>query len=477
MNAAVSVGTTLFPTLVSHIQQRKAEGRDPFVLLLGKDCARAVSRQMESMLQSFIESARQSFLKWFPSDLAQGLVGRVVDGVTLPDEDVIDSIYRLTESLGFQQQNLILRNLYAQIPVPLFYQDLARLIKLGYFTQIVTTNIDDLLEQALTGSFGMLQGKDFDVMTLKESDTPTGPPAPISILKLHGDLKRSNAVLSEEDIERLLTQRRHFAKRELAGDVIVFGYDGESEPTEELLVKTVSSELWWINEDKPSTPLIEKAGVNRSFFSITGSQAAPAEFFGILYDSLRRAPIREKYRSFLAQSRSMNIKLPSDILESTGTTAEPQDASGDDTGSTEADLLQGQLRSAQRQLFELRRSVVPDREDTALENQILYQEQEIARLEDQLRALGPNRRRVLNLIDSMWKSVDGNQAIDGDTQRFIQTHRDLVANEFEKTAPNHALIGAALSALASVGARLDASVVDRSTIRRLSEFAPSLKWS
>ena len=48
--------------------------------------------------------------------------------------------------------------------MPAFYQDFARIIKAGYVRQILTTNIDSLIEQALE-SQGLARDVDFEVVS------------------------------------------------------------------------------------------------------------------------------------------------------------------------------------------------------------------------------------------------------------------------------------------------------------------------
>jgi hypothetical protein len=474
------IGTPAFEDLVNRTRDRKTTGRDPYTLLLGQDCANAAGASVATVSQQLFEYTNRRLG-------VQPLFSLAASGGGTPE-----TLQQAIAKLPREQRSALLRPFYARLPVPLFYQDLARLIRDGYFTQIFTTNIDDLLEQALSGPIGLTRGKDYEVVSVADPETyspadfpPTPDGLPVTIFKLHGDLTRADAVLRPEDIQSAIYRQRHLIKEELTGDLIIFGYTGESPPTEAYLARVPRSELWWVSESQTPTPGVMAAG---KFKAIAGDAAAPSQFFSRLYEEVQRAPLLSaSVRPLIARGEPIAAEaaVPDDgeaaaaidpdqdeaeLLEALTGAGFTAAAAGADPDQDEAELLEGQIRRATRLLVSLRRSSPSGKVDPALAKQIEYQTREIVQLQDRYRALKPNREKVLLWVDSMVQSVGGGDGVEPSTKAFLRNQRDVLYTQFGDPNPDHAVIGAVLCAMTSIGSRLD--IVDRKALRGLIEFTP-----
>ena len=140
----------------------------------------------------------------------------------------------------------MLQALYARVAVPSFYLDLARLIRRGWFPQILTTSYDNLLEKALD-RVGVPASR-IQVTTLARGQTsenrPGSPEASlVSIVKLHGDLAQSVVQLTPTDIARALNACRRLVSDELLGHLIVVGHTAGDDPVDHFFAKSPDREL------------------------------------------------------------------------------------------------------------------------------------------------------------------------------------------------------------------------------------------
>src|SRR5579862_2536266 len=118
-------------------------------VLLGKGLAREAGKPYQQVVLKLLQQLKSSmgaypFLQSLSAILSQGTpnaenLPAELLGKTPPElrSRVEQTIYRL------------LRQYYVELPVPLFYQDLASLLKARVFSRVLTTNYDNLLEQAL----------------------------------------------------------------------------------------------------------------------------------------------------------------------------------------------------------------------------------------------------------------------------------------------------------------------------------------
>ena len=206
-----------------------------YMLFLGEGCARAAD------LPTVEEMAGQVFDRLFKSEPERA--ERYLRHADRDDpQRLVDAFYKMLGDLPPTMRQSLLQSTYAGIPIPLFYQDLARLIKRDYFNRVLTTNIDTLLEQALSAE-GMVRDYDYQVINLGEASRKgagysllrtAGDGAPATIVKLHGDVA---GFVSPDEIEAALRANRLALKGALAADTVMVGYRFESEPLNHWLAR------------------------------------------------------------------------------------------------------------------------------------------------------------------------------------------------------------------------------------------------
>jgi hypothetical protein len=382
---------------------------------------------------------------------------------------------------------------YANTPVPLFYQDLALLIKNRYFNRILTTNFDTLLEQALSGA-GLVPDVDFEVTnfgvasrqseslqrahTTEDDPSPDRPREPVSIIKLHGDLAEGELVITPWQIEESLKSRRRDAKQELKGDLVMVGYQFESPLLNDWLRSYRKRELWWVSaEPQPGHDEIQSWGEDIS--AINDEVGSPKEFFGQLSLRLRllRRPAQSSHRA-VAEADTAD-----ETAQAEAPSAPPSTLADDEEVLSED--LRGQIRRFQASLYSLEQKASPDERPTSLQVQINYQKQQLMALEDRLRSLSTNAPRLLELLQTMTDNLQTalddpeiEQRVSGATVNFLRQQFQAVQEQYVSKDPNQQIISAAVGAAAILAERLlvelGATVIKPEEVRDLASFVPTV---
>lgn len=429
--------------LVQDVLARKENEYQPsFILFLGKECADAAG------VPSSLDIAHQVFTD---PDLAQiYMSGRSLEN----DEHVWQAFAEFVGEMTVGQRYRMLQGFYASVPVPSFYQDMALLIKAGFFQRILTTSVDTLLEQALNWA-GLWPDKDYAVVSLGQRDeiyprsrSAAAGDIPIQIIKLHGDLARQEVAITKDEISRVLEPQRSFVKGELAGDLLLVGYEFESEPLNQWLAWT-PGELWWVSQHKPIDGGILKIEASRQVHYLEGETARPGTFFSQLVYLLWHAPSLE-------ESKGIDERLS-------------QPEAGEE-GYLDVEFLQSQLRRSQVMLHNLEQLSGFDQRSVMVQTQIDYQRKRVAEIEDQLRSLEGNRQRVLELLEAVCNAVS-----ERNVEVFLRSQVKAVMSEYRRKEPNQAIISAAIGATLVLAERLsDMLDLDDGVLDQLYEFAPSI---
>jgi hypothetical protein len=350
----------------------------------------------------------------------------------------------------------MLERFYVGLPIPRFYQDIARLTRNGYLRVFLTTSIDRLLEEALEEA-GLYAGRDYAVYSLgsigRRSTAPDEDPSlarPITVVKLHGDISSSHVAISPEEIQDMLRPQRQFVQAELSGDVIMVGYEFESEPVNRWM-RWTSGDLWWVGPEQDD-PVEFESQVGRPVHVIDGPSAHPTRFFGTLL-ALIENPQGAQTRA--ARGRKTG---PSSVSETVPLSDEDR---------FEAELLQQQLSTSEAMIRKLqyRAGDVEGGDRVQLE----YERHEVARLEDELRALIPSETLMLALAGVRDAALHSDQ--DPTLVSYLEDQVLVVEAELQKPESNQTLIGAAVSAVATVADRLPG--VDPSLTSFLRTIMPS----
>jgi hypothetical protein len=430
------------------VERRSGYGGAPLILFLGRSCAAAAGVPDTLSIARQVISDPDLKQMYSECDLAD-------------DNQVLEVFTDFLADLTASQRLRMLQSFYARLAVPSFYQDLALLIQAGYFRHILTTSIDTLLEQALNGA-GLWPEKDYQViglgMSSEKKPTNSARSAPderITIVKLHGDLAQSQVAITREEIAGALEPQRYFIKGELAGDLVVVGYEFESQPLNRWL-SWVPGDAWWVSEEMPGGEEIAAIEETRRIFHITGDAARPENFFGQLVYLLWHTPL------FLQEKEA--------VVEAASEYDKEEDwESFVEEEFSDVEFIQSQLQRSRAMLINLEQTAGPDQRGLSWQSQIEYQRKRITELEDQLRSLEGNRNQVLDLLIKVNKAA-GKSASDPNLTTFLRAQLRSVRREYERPEPNQAIVSAAIGATLSLAERLD---VDKDTLDSLSKFAPT----
>jgi hypothetical protein len=457
--------------LAAQIRQRldpnSGGWRGPYILFLGEGCARAAGAPSRE------ELARQA-LSALDNDPTGPLSASTLSGT--PDARVFEQFTAHTSSLSSRQFARMLRQLYANLPVPAFYQDLALLIREQYFPLVVTMNFDTLLEQALAAvGVGAAQYK---VTTFGRGRTSTpveSDAAPLThLVKLHGDLAQDIAHVNPGDIENALMSSKKWIKSDLAGDMVMVEHDvGRDAIIDRWLAHAPDRELWWVSESTTSDLTRVQAWSARPIREITGEIGRPNVFFPQLALRMYRSagddePVLESFRSAPA-------------LPQPGETALQPGA---------AQALQVEIRRNQAVLNNLDQNRLAAQESPQLSAQIQYQKRRMWHLEDRLRSLPEVQPLALDCVRTIAQSIrnappptsylpadEGADLALEAIASYVDRQADAVAKELESQKPNQVVIAASLSATLAVADRLRAeygdAVIDAGQFKQLADLVPT----
>jgi hypothetical protein len=170
----------------------------------------------------------------------------------------------------------------------------ADLLKQGIFDVIITTCIDDVLEQALN-YIGQREAYDFSVhiprpaQTFQDQGMQLEPRnnGPVAIWKLFGDLtslsyninKRISQVHDHQDLQKLLTETR-------TRDLLMVGFDPvwDGDILAALFPRSASNSLWYVNEQPPEEePVLMRFLQNCHAKYISGAEGNHKNFFQELH--------------------------------------------------------------------------------------------------------------------------------------------------------------------------------------------------
>ncbi|HTM52367.1 MAG TPA: hypothetical protein VL285_26910 [Bryobacteraceae bacterium] len=292
--------------LAESMRSRRAKvDPDPYILLLGQACARAAGATVEAVARQVLRSVESQDLPVSPDEPDPGkLLAGFRQFLSSQDESTREYLLRSDGGLA----------------IPVFYQDLASLIKTGYFRQILTTGIDRMLETSLTRK-GWEEGSQYHVIRLSPSQPASKPDpdaeAPVTIVKLHGDLANPELIGSPDMIDVALRYNRSFVKSGLAGDIVCVGYEFECEPLMDWLRRSQGSELWFAHEKPPSLEPLRPFETLRKVRTMVGPDAEPGLFFAHLFDALLDNPRSTGLPLDVLRSRALagQSKRGSEVLQ------------------------------------------------------------------------------------------------------------------------------------------------------------------
>jgi hypothetical protein len=444
---------------------RRPRRRDEqYAILLGKACAREAGKPYEQVIQKMAGQAANQVpgLGSIPGSLGPKLSGMLAHAAsnadTLP-EKLLASVPEALRGSVEQTMYRLLRQYYVNLPVPLFYQDLGAMLKAGYFSRVLTTNYDNLLEQALDNPPTPLRrDRDYfviNVPALKRTDLKQRLVSldkdSLLILKLHGDLLQEGNDFDLADVESALIEHRRAMYGELSDDLVVVGYERESPGVDKALQAQSGGVVWWINENGLDSSLQSALSAVRTVNIIDGPGSAPQQFFGTLWTMLSRAP-----------DVAIRANDPS-VDQAAETHTECEDALSSD--GLDPIMLSDRLARAQDELERLRQSSPPGT-NPDVEAQIEYQKLQISDLEDQIRL--QHKDKILTLLTQLSLTT-----VDAEVKDFVGKQAAVISQQLDALQPNQHVISAAIAAITVLARRLGESIAPAGTVRALSSFVPS----
>jgi hypothetical protein len=450
--------------LAEDIRQRgptsdPATGLEPYILFLGEGCAKAAGAPSRADL------ARQA-LRTFKYEEVDEFV---------PDEIIFDKFAQHTSDLTPEQLGRMLRSLHAQVPVPLFYQYVAQLIRERYFPLIMTMSFDTLLEQALASSG--VRVTDYQVTTFGTRRISSAYPKRSNadqlthIVKLHGDLAQDVFQITPQQIETTLNLSRQWIKSDLKGDLIMVEHILSDDPIDAWLGHSPSREIWWVSELPPADKTKVQSWSVEPIYEINGSMGAPQTFF-------EQLALRLLYSSKAEPSEAVDTEV-----ESSSVSIEQTQSGTANTMPPVAEPIFNDILRNQSILFNLDQETVGGERPPQVQRQIEYQKLYISRLEDQVRSLPDVQSQVKDCVQRISEQIrnQGEKVLDAETVEhlalFIDSNYQTLQTELTKDTPNQILVSAALSATLTVADRLltehGTSIIDPDNIKRLAALAPT----
>jgi len=126
---------------------------------------------------------------------------------------------------------------------------LASLIKHEYFDEIISTNIDDVLEEALL-QIDLKEGRDYDVTRIGRSVVHYERRHPYRIIKLFGDFVSRDYTVRERPAHFEEQSRRNFLQNLLEKDLLLVGIDlAWDQDILRLISLKTSGSVWFVSEE------------------------------------------------------------------------------------------------------------------------------------------------------------------------------------------------------------------------------------
>ena len=421
-----------------------------YPLFLGVGCAHAAG------VPSTAKMARKTFERVGRYDPAR-VRDLLPNWPAASDEQVTDAFMAYLARHDRVERYKVLEPFYRSVPIPQFYRDLTDLVVAGYVTDILTTNVDTLLEQALDAA-GLRRGHDYTVAVVGSPAEPTPStrvlPFKLQVVKLYGDIGQS--VLPEpEAIEAALQEGRKLFKKQMAYDLIVVGHDlsDTPQPIDTWLARRSGGELWWV-DPSPQRDRIEALAGDKDVVLIQGEdRATPNGFFGRLSLHLIRLPALDA----------------ADALEG----RDEADLSEDEL---ETEFVKGQLLKSRAVTYSLQAQRIPGVEDPLVGTQLAYEQSLQADLEIKLRTAQPPPPELLtqavSVLDRLVAEASGaTPSVKTSVVSFLDTQARAVADEVAAPDPDPGVIAGAVAAADALCRSSLGSVISPTTTADIASVA------
>lgn len=398
-----------------------------YPLFLGAGFARAAG------VPSMAEMARRTFESLERYD-CERLLGLLPAWPAASDQQLTDAFATYLAGHTPVERYKVLESFYRSVPIPQFYRDLADLVLAGYITDVLTTNVDTLLEQALDAA-GMRRGHDYTVAVVGSSRQPA--PAvrsplkiKLQVVKLYGDIGQSVLPVGADFIEVALQEGRKLFKKQMAYDLIVVGHNlaDPPQPIDNWLARRSGGELWWVHPS-PERDRVEALARDTDVVLIEGEdRATPDGFFGRLSLHLIRLPALDA----------------ADALQ-----GRPEAALSEDELETE--LVKGRLLKSRAVTYDLQAQRIPGVDDPLSGTQLAYEQSQQANLAARLRSatrppLGLLAEAARVLDQAVVEASQAGPRVKPSAVSFLHSQARAVADEIAAANPDAGVVAGAAAA-------------------------------
>jgi hypothetical protein len=157
----------------------------------------------------------------------------------------------LTSNNKFSERDLhsILQMSLKNLPATHADISLASLIRNQYFDEIISTNIDDVLEDALVQT-EMKAGHDYQVMSIGRNPLQQEKSCFCRITKVFGDFVSQDYTVRERSSHLENTELKDFLQRLLGKDLLIVGFDPAwDQDILRIIPVNTKATMWFVSED------------------------------------------------------------------------------------------------------------------------------------------------------------------------------------------------------------------------------------
>lgn len=268
-------------TLARLMQAKRGEGEEPFVLVLGAGASLSSGSPAIDDIIARIQEVSSRDLR------------------TLSEAEIKEAFYNILQDLSDEERYLLLRDLFKKASPSAGYFKLAELAKEGYFTRILTTNFDWLLEEAFAKA-GMILNKDYAIFIVGKDEESQilrqfrFPRPPVKALKLHGDLSARIFKFTPEEIFEFPEKLERKITELLSQDFIIVGHSMRDTDLNRC-IRGKEGTIWYVNPEPPQVDtLIGQAMERRKGSQYVSNQYGKFDaFFTKLHSLIMEIPPEE----------------------------------------------------------------------------------------------------------------------------------------------------------------------------------------
>jgi len=222
--------TGTFFRLANSMRQAKENGRG-FTIFIGAGCSLSSSSEDISTSKIIENCLKENFNPNYKTpDSWEGLY-----------RDFVNNIWAPCGNINKQE---ILKKYFLGLIPSIGYQNLRKLVEYGFITDIVTTNFDMLIDEALDNLAYTVQ-----VGNLKPRRIKGG--SRINLYKIHGDIESGELRFSPNELRDLPKKISKIINLVSANSCIFCGYSGQDQGLMKSLEKNSDYNVFWASPKKP----------------------------------------------------------------------------------------------------------------------------------------------------------------------------------------------------------------------------------